>query len=163
MTKSPGKARISLWYDHNAQEAAAFYAQTFPDTFVGTAQRAPGDYPNGKAGDVLVVEFTVMGIPCIGINGGPVFQHNEAFSFQVTTNDQAETDRYWNALTGNGGQESQCGWCKDKFGFNWQVCPADWEQWLNDPDPERVQRMTEAMYTMQKLDIQALRDAADGK
>jgi predicted 3-demethylubiquinone-9 3-methyltransferase (glyoxalase superfamily) len=162
MTKSRDKARISLWYDHNAQDAAAFYAQTFPDTAVGAAQRAPTDYPNGKAGDVLVVEFTVMGIPCIGINGGPMFQHNEAFSFQVTTTDQAETDRYWNAITGNGGQESQCGWCKDKWGVSWQITPAALTAGMSDPDPAARTRVFAAMMKMKKIDIAAIEAARRG-
>jgi len=161
MTK-PNKTRISLWYDHNAEEAAAFYAQTFPDTSVGAMQIAPGDYPNGKAGDVLVVEFAVMGIPCIGINGGPMFQHNESFSFQVTTQDQAETDRYWNAITGNGGQESQCGWCKDKWGVSWQITPAALTEGMSDPDPAARTRVFAAMMTMKKIDIAAIEAARKG-
>ncbi len=161
MTK-PNKNRISLWYDHNAEEAAAFYAQTFPDTTVGAMQFAPGDYPNGKAGNVLVVEFTVMGIPCIGINGGPMFQHNEAFSFQVTTTDQAETDRYWKAITGNGGQESQCGWCKDKWGVSWQITPAALTEGMSDPDPAARKRVFAAMMQMKKIDIPAIEAARRG-
>ena len=112
----PAKNTICLWYDRDAEDAARFYAKTFPDSSVGGVHRAPGDFPSGKKGDVLTVEFTVMGIPCLGLNGGPAFKHNEAFSFQVATADQAETDRYWNAIIGNGGQESACGWCKDKWG-----------------------------------------------
>ena len=117
------KNHACLWYEGGAEDAANFYAATFPDTCVTGVHRAPGDYPDGKQGDVLTVEFTVMGIPCIGLNGGPRFQHSEAFSFQVATDDQAETDRYWDAIVGNGGSESQCGWCKDKWGIHWQITP----------------------------------------
>ena len=123
MTK-PAKNTICLWYDSDAEEAARFYAKTFPDSSVRAVHLRPGDYPSGKKGDVLTVEFVVMGIPCLGLNGGPVFKHNEAFSFQVATEDQAETDRYWNAIVGNGGQESACGWCKDKWGVSWQITPS---------------------------------------
>ena len=117
------KNTICLWYDGTAMDAARFYAKTFPDSAVGAVMRAPGDYPDGKQGDVLTVEFTVVGIPCVGLNGGPAFKHNEAFSFQIATDDQAETDRLWNAIVGNGGQESECGWCKDKWGLSWQITP----------------------------------------
>ena len=117
------KNTICLWYDKDAEAAARFYAETFPDSVVGAVHRAPSDYPSGKAGDVLIVEFTVADVPCIGLNGGPVFKHNEAFSFQIATDDQDETDRYWNAIVGNGGQESECGWCKDKWGVSWQITP----------------------------------------
>jgi 2-polyprenyl-6-hydroxyphenyl methylase/3-demethylubiquinone-9 3-methyltransferase len=117
------KNTICLWFNGTAVEAARFYAETFPDSAVGTIHRSPGDYPAGKQGDVLIVEFTVIGIPCIGLNGGPAFKHNEAFSFQVATDDQAETDRLWNAIVSNGGQESACGWCKDKWGLSWQITP----------------------------------------
>jgi predicted 3-demethylubiquinone-9 3-methyltransferase (glyoxalase superfamily) len=117
------KNTICLWYDKNAEAAARFYAETFPDSVVGAVHRAPSDYPSGKAGDVLIVEFTIAGVPCIGLNGGPAFKHNEAFSFQIATDDQDETDRYWNAIVGNGGQESECGWCKDKWGVSWQITP----------------------------------------
>ena len=120
---TPAKNTICLWYDSDAEEAARFYAETFPDSSVGAVHRAPGDYPSGKQGDVLTVEFTVMGIPCLGLNGGPAFKHSEAFSFQVATDDQAETDRYWNAIVGNGGEESACGWCKDSWGLSWQITP----------------------------------------
>ena len=113
----PAKNTICLWYDRDAEDAARFYAKTFPDSSVDAVHLAPGDYPSGKKGDVLTVDFTVMGVPCLGLNGGPTFKHNEAFSFQVATADQAETDRYWNAIVGNGGQESACGWCKDKWGI----------------------------------------------
>ena len=135
MTK-PAKNTICLWYDRDAEEAARFYAKTFPDSSVSAVHRAPGDYPSGKKGDVLTVEFTVMGIPCLGLNGGPVFKHNEAFSFQVATADQAETDRYWNAIVGNGGQESACGWCKDKWGMSWQITPLVLTKAITDPDPQ---------------------------
>ena len=117
------KITICLWFDKDGEAAARFYSKTFPDSAVGSVHRAPSDFPGGRMGDPLVVEFTVLGIPCIGLNGGPRFTHNEAFSFQVSTTDQAETDRYWNAIVGNGGQESQCGWCKDKWGISWQITP----------------------------------------
>jgi 2-polyprenyl-6-hydroxyphenyl methylase/3-demethylubiquinone-9 3-methyltransferase len=117
------KNTICVWYDKDAEAAARFYAATFPNSSVGAVIRTPGDYPDGKQGDVLVVEFTVAGIPCIGLNGGPTFKQTEAFSFQIATEDQEETDRYWNAIVGNGGQESECGWCKDKWGVSWQITP----------------------------------------
>src|SRR5215210_7687269 len=117
------KNTICLWYDHDAEEAARFYARTFPDSTVGAVHRAPSDFPSGKAGDVLTVEFTVCGVPCLGLNGGDTFKQSEAFSFQIATDDQAETDRYWNAIVGNGGAESACGWCKDKWGLSWQITP----------------------------------------
>src|SRR4051812_11249815 len=117
------KNTICVWYDKDAEAAARFYAKTFPGSSVGAVHRAPSDYPSGKAGDVLLVEFTVAGVPCIGLNGGPTFKHNEAFSFQIATDDQEETDRHWNAIVGNGGQESACGWCKDKWGVSWQITP----------------------------------------
>jgi 2-polyprenyl-6-hydroxyphenyl methylase/3-demethylubiquinone-9 3-methyltransferase len=157
------KGRICLWYDHNAEEAAAFYARTFPSSAVGAIQRAPTDYPNGKAGDVLVVDFTVIGIPCIGLNGGPAFKHNEAFSFQVTTMDQAETDRYWDAIVGNGGQESQCGWCRDKWGISWQITPKALTDGISDPDPATRQRVFTAMMQMKKIDIAAIDAARRGQ
>jgi len=117
------KNTICLWYDKDAEAAAHFYADVFPDSSVGAVLRAPGDYPSGKKGDVLTVEFTVVGLPCLGLNGGPQFKHNESFSFQIATDDQQETDRYWNAIVGNGGQESACGWCKDRWGLSWQITP----------------------------------------
>ena len=129
------KNTICLWYDGAAVDAANFYAKTFPDSAVGAIHRAPGDYPDGKQGDVLTVEFTVAGIPCIGLNGGPHFKHNEAFSFQIATDDQAETDRLWNAIVGNGGQESECGWCKDRWGLSWQITPRALTAAMSDPDP----------------------------
>ena len=122
------------WYEHDAEEAARFYAETFPQSSVGAVHRAPADYPDGKAGDALIVEFTVAGIPCIGLNGGPHYKHSEAFSFQIATDDQEETDRYWNAIVGNGGQESQCGWCKDKWGLSWQITPRALTAAITDPD-----------------------------
>jgi 2-polyprenyl-6-hydroxyphenyl methylase/3-demethylubiquinone-9 3-methyltransferase len=162
MTHSAIKNRICIWYDRNAEEAAAFYARTFPDSSVGTAQRAPTDYPNGKEGDALTVEFTVLGIPCIGLNGGPIFKHSEAFSFQVSTKDQAETDRYWNAIVGNGGQESQCGWCKDKWGVSWQITPAALTDGMTDRDPAARKRVFTAMMGMKKIDIAAINAARKG-
>jgi len=158
------KAIICLWYDRDAEAAARFYAATFPDTTVGAVHRAPSDYPDGKAGDPLTVEFTVMGIPCIGLNGGTAFKQTEAFSFQVATEDQAETDRYWNAIVGNGGQESQCGWCKDRWGVSWQITPRV----LTDAmakGGETAKRAFEAMMPMQKIDVAkieaAVREAAE--
>lgn len=159
---STTKATICLWFNHDAEEAAAFYAQTFPDSRVRSVQRAPGDYPNGKKGDALVVQFTVLGIECIGLNGGPTFKHSEAFSFQVGTHDQAETDRYWNAIVGNGGQESQCGWCKDKWGISWQITPLVLIESLADPDRAASQRVFEAMMQMRKIDVAAINAARRG-
>ena len=156
------KATICLWYDHDAEAAARFYAQTFPDSAVRRVHRAPSDYPNGKAGGVLMVEFTVLGIVCVGINGGPVFQHNEAFSFQVATVDQAETDRYWNAIVGNGGKESQCGWCKDRWGISWQITPVALTDGMSDADPAVRKRVFDAMMTMRKIDVAAIEAARRG-
>ncbi len=158
----PAKNTICLWYDADAEEAARFYASTFPDSSVGAVHRAPGDSPSGREGDVLMVEFTVMGIPCLGLNGGPAFKHNEAFSFQVATVDQAETDRYWNAIVGNGGQESACGWCKDKWGLSWQITPIALMQAVTGPDRAAARRAFEAMMTMQKIDIAAIEAARRG-
>ena len=155
----PAKNTICLWYDRDAEEAARFYAKTFPDSSVGAVHRAPGDFPSGKKGDVLTVEFTVMGIPCLGLNGGPAFKHNEAFSFQVATADQAETDRYWNAIVGNGGQESACGWCKDKWGLSWQITPIALTKAITDPDPAAAKRAFDAMMQMKKIDIAAIEAA----
>ena len=132
--QASAKNTICLWYDRDAEDAARFYAKTFPESSVGAVYRAPGDFPAGKKGDVLTVEFVVMGVPCLGLNGGPAFKHSEAFSFQVATADQAETDRYWNAIVGNGGQESACGWCKDKWGLSWQITPIALTQAITDPD-----------------------------
>ncbi|WP_260961004.1 VOC family protein [Pseudomonas citri] len=156
------KNRICLWYEGDALEAAQFYAATFPDSAVQAVHHAPGDYPSGKEGDVLTVEFTVMGIPCIGLNGGPVFKHNESFSFQVSTEDQAETDRYWNAIVGNGGEESVCGWCKDKWGLSWQISPRVLTDAVASPDKAAAKRAFEAMMQMTKIDIAAIEAALKG-
>jgi predicted 3-demethylubiquinone-9 3-methyltransferase (glyoxalase superfamily) len=146
------KNTVCLWYDHDAEDAAKFYAATFPDTKVGAVSRAPGDYPDGKAGDPLTVEFTVMGIPCIGLNGGNAFKPTEAFSFQVSTEDQAETDKYWNAIVGNGGKESQCGWCKDKWGVSWQITPRVLTEAMAKGG-ETARRAFEAMMPMKKIEV----------
>ena len=143
---------ICLWYDHDAEDAARFYAATFPDTTVGAVHRAPSDYPDGKAGDTLTVAFTVMGIPCIGLNGGDAFRPDEAFSFQVATENQAETDKYWNAIVGNGGRESQCGWCKDKWGISWQITPRVLTEAMAKGG-ETARRAFEAMMPMKKIDV----------
>src|SRR3954468_18375063 len=156
------KNTICLWYEHDAEEAARFYAKTFPDSKVGAVHRAPGDYPDGKAGDALTVEFTVVGIPCTGLNGGPHYKHTEAFSFQIATEDQAETDRLWNAIVGNGGQESACGWCKDKWGLSWQITPRVLMAAISDPDRAAAKRAFEAMMTMKKIDIAAIEAARRG-
>lgn len=158
----PAKNTICLWYDGDAENAARFYAGIFPDSFVGAVHRAPGDYPSGKQGDVLTVEFTVMGIPCLGLNGGPVFKHSEAFSFQVATVDQAETDRYWNAIVGNGGQEGDCGWCKDKWGLSWQITPTALTEAFTGPDRAAAKRVFGAMMRMKKIDIAAVEAARRG-
>lgn len=150
---------ICLWYDGAAQDAAAFYANTFPDSKVLAVHRAPGDYPSGKQGDVITVEFTVLGIPCLGLNGGPMFKHSEAFSFQVATEDQTETDRLWNAIIDNGGQASACGWCKDRWGLSWQITPKALIEAITDHDPAAAKRAFEAMMGMTKIDIAAI-DAA---
>jgi 2-polyprenyl-6-hydroxyphenyl methylase/3-demethylubiquinone-9 3-methyltransferase len=156
----PAKNTICLWYDRDAEDAARFYAETFPDSSVSNVWRAPGDFPGGKKGDVLTVQFTVLGIPCMGLNGGPAFKHNEAFSFQIATVDQAETDRYWNAIVGNGGQESACGWCKDKWGLSWQITPIALTKAINDPDPAVSKRAFDAMMEMTKIDIAKIEAAA---
>ena len=161
MTKH-AKNTICLWYNGDAEEAARFYATTFPDSSVDAIHSAPGDFPSGKQDDVLTVEFTVMGIPCLGLNGGPDFQHTEAFSFQVATADQAETDRYWNAIVGNGGEASACGWCKDKWGLSWQITPLALTQAISDPDPAAAKRAFDAMMTMKKIDIAAIEAARRG-
>ncbi len=158
MTSAP-KNTVCLWFNGTALEAAQFYAQTFPDSAVGAVYRAPADYPAGKAGDVLTVLFTVMGIACLGLNGGPAFPHSEAFSFQVSTEDQAETDRYWDAIVGQGGQASACGWCKDKWGLNWQITPRVLTEAIADPDPAVARRAFEAMMQMGKIDIAAIERA----
>ncbi|HKA41837.1 MAG TPA: VOC family protein [Burkholderiales bacterium] len=157
------KNTICLWYDDNALDAARFYAKTLPNSAVGAVMHAPGDYPSGKRGDVLTVEFTVVGIPCLGINGGPQFKHNEAFSFQIATDDQAETDRLWNAIVGNGGQESACGWCKDKWGLNWQITPRALTDAIKDPDRAAAKRAFDAMMTMRKIDIAKIEAARRGR
>ena len=155
------KNTICLLYDGDALDAAKFYAETFPDSALGAVLRAPGDYPAGKQGDVLTVEFTVMGIPCIGLNGGTHFKQSEAFSFQVATEDQAETDRYWNAIIESGGQESQCGWCKDKWGLSWQITPRVLTAAIADPDRATAKRAFEAMMGMRKIDIAAIEAALE--
>ena len=156
------KNTICLWYDNAALEAAEFYARTFPDSAVKAVHHAPGDYPSGKAGDVLTVEFSVMGIPCVGLNGGPAFQHDEAFSFQVSTEDQEETDRLWNAIIDNGGQPSACGWCKDKWGLSWQITPRVLIEAITDPDPAAAKRAFAAMMEMTKIDIAKIEAARKG-
>lgn len=153
---------ICLWYDGTALEAATFYAATFPDSRVRAVHRAPGDYPSGKQGDVLTVEFKVVGIPCLGLNGGPGFPHSVAFSFQVATDDQAETDRLWNAIVGNGGQENACGWCQDRWGLSWQITPRALSEAIADPDPVAAGRAFAAMMTMRKIDIAAIEAARRG-
>ena len=155
------KNTICLWYDKDAEAAAHFYAKTFPDSAVSAVLHAPSDYPSGKAGDVLTVQFTVAGVSCLGLNGGPMFKHNEAFSFQIATEDQEETDRYWNAIVGNGGQESQCGWCKDKWGVSWQITPRV----LTDAIAKggnAAKRAFEAMMPMKKIDVAAIEAAVRG-
>lgn len=156
------KNTICLWYDRDAVDAANFYADTFPDSAVGEIFHAPGDYPDGRKGDVLTVRFTVAGIPCIGLNGGPHFKQSEAFSFQIATEDQAETDRLWNAIVNNGGQESDCGWCKDRWGLSWQITPRVLLDAISDPDPAVAKRAFDAMMTMKKLDIATIEAARRG-
>ena len=155
------KNTVCIWYDKDAEAAAHFYAATFPDSAVTAIHRAPGDYPSGKAGDVLTVEFTVAGIPCLGLNGGPMFTHTEAFSFQIATDDQSETDRLWNAIVNNGGQTSQCGWCKDKWGISWQITPRTLTEALAEGG-DQAKRAFAAMMDMTKLDV-AVIDAARRK
>ena len=155
------KNTICVWYDKDAEEAANFYQEIFPDSHVGEVQRAPSDTPGNKAGDVMVVQFTVFGVDCIGLNGGPIFKQSEAFSFQIATEDQEETDRYWNAIVGNGGQESQCGWCKDKWGVNWQITPRV----LTDAVAQGgdvAKRAFEAMMPMKKIDVAKIEAAVRG-
>ena len=156
------KNTICLWFDKDAEEAARFYAATFPDSRVTAVHRAPADYPSGKAGDVLTVQFTVCGVPCIGLNGGPVFKQTEAFSFQIATDDQEETDRYWNAIVGNGGQESECGWCKDRWGISWQITPMVLIQGYTDPDRAAARRVFDAMMQMRKIDVATIEAARRG-
>lgn len=156
------KNTVCPWYDGGAEDAARFYAATFPDSCVDAVYRAPGDFPSGKEGDVLTVTFTVLGLPCLGLNGGPAFKQTEAFSFQVATTDQAEMDRYWNAIVGNGGEESACGWCKDKWGVSWQITPLALTEAIRDPDPAAAKRAFEAMMTMRKIDIATIEAARRG-
>ena len=153
---------ICLWYNGTAEEAARFYAQTFPNSAVAAVHRAPGDYPDGKQGQVLTVEFTVVGVPCLGLNGGPAFKHSEAFSFQILTEDQAETDRYWNAIVDNGGTESQCGWCKDRWGLSWQITPRVLMEAVSSRDPAAAKRAFDAMMGMKKIDVAAIEAARRG-
>ncbi|MBK5543709.1 VOC family protein [Pseudomonas sp. TH04] len=157
------KNTLCLWFNGTALEAATFYAQTFPDSAVKAVHHAPGDYPNGKQGDVLTVEFTVLGIPCLGLNGGPAFPHTQAFSFQVATDDQTETDRYWHAIIQNGGQASACGWCQDKWGLSWQITPRVLSAAVTHPDPATAKRAFDAMMTMSKIDIAAIEAAVAGR
>ena len=152
------KNTICIWFDTEAESAANFYAATFPDSSVTEVFRAPSDYPSGKEGDVLTVLFTVCGIPCIGLNGGPIFKHNEAFSFQIATDNQEETDRYWNAIVGNGGVESECGWCKDRWGVSWQITPRTLTEAMTAGGAE-AKRAFDAMMTMKKIDVAKI-DAA---
>ena len=154
---------LCLWYDGTALDAARFYAETFPDSAVGEVLRAPGDYPAGHEGDVLTVRFTVLGIPCLAMNGGPGVPHSMAFSFQVATDDQAETDRLWNAIVDNGGETSACGWCKDRWGLSWQITPRALSEALMDPDRDAARRAFEAMMGMVKIDIAAIEAARAGR
>ena len=156
------KNTICVWYDKDAEAAARFYAATFPDSAVGAVIRAPSDTPSGKEGQVLTVEFTVCGIPCLGLNGGTAFKHSEAFSFQIATEDQAETDRYWNAIVGNGGEESQCGWCRDKWGISWQITPLVLTNAVTNRDPAVGHRAFEAMMTLKKIDVAGIEAAVRG-
>jgi predicted 3-demethylubiquinone-9 3-methyltransferase (glyoxalase superfamily) len=156
------KNTICLGFNGTALEAAEFYAATFPDSAVTAVHRAPGDYPAGKQGEVLMVEFTVAGIPCLGLNGGPDFQHSIAFSFQIATDDQEETDRLWNAIVENGGRENACGWCQDKWGLSWQITPRALTSAVTDPDPAAAKRAFEAMMQMRKIDIATIEAARRG-
>ena len=155
------KNTVCLWFDNDAEAAARFYAATIPDSFVTAVNLAPGDYPSGKAGDVLTVDFTVAGIPCMGLNGGPAFRQSEAFSFQIATDDQAETDRLWHAIVGNGGQASACGWCKDKWGLSWQITPRALIDAMAAGGDE-AKRAFEAMMEMTKIDVAAIEAARRG-
>lgn len=153
------KNTVCIWYNGGAEEAANFYAATFPDSRVDSVNRAPGDFPSGVEGQVITVQFTVLGIPCLGLNGGPAFPQTEAFSFQVATDDQEETDRYWNAIVNNGGRESACGWCKDQWGVNWQITPRVLTRAIVHPDPVKAKRAFDAMMTMHKIDVAAIEAA----
>ena len=155
------KNTICLWFEKDAHAAAQFYAATFPDSTVGAVHRAPSDFPGGKAGDELTVEFTVLGIPCLGLNGGPAFKQSEAFSFQIATDNQEETDRYWNAIVGNGGEESSCGWCRDRWGLSWQITPRALIEALAAGGPQ-AKRVFAAMMPMRKIDIAAIEAARRG-
>ena len=165
MTNQPTSQPVSLclWYDKDAEEAANFYAATFPNSSVGAVHKAPGDFPGGKKGDALTVDFTVLGIACVGLNGGPIFPHSEAFSFQVHTDTQEETDRLWNAIVGNGGEESMCGWCRDKWGLSWQITPRVLTDVMTTPDKAAAKRAFDAMMTMKKIDIAAIEAAIRGE
>lgn len=156
------RATLCLWFNKDAEEAAKFYAATFPNSSIGKVMHAPGDYPDGQKGDVLTVEFTVLGLKCVGLNGGPHFKPNESFSLQVETATQEETDHYWNAIVGNGGQESDCGWCKDKWGYSWQITPIQLSQGITDSDPAVSKRVFNAMMTMKKIDIAKIEAARRG-
>ena len=160
-TNMKPKNTICLWFNKDAEEAANFYAATFPDSKITAVHKAPGDYPSGKKGDVLTVEFTVAGIPCLGLNGGPMFKHNESFSFQIATDNQEETDRLWNAIVGNGGRESQCGWCKDRWGLSWQITPRALTDAMSAGGAE-AKRVFAAMMKMKKIDIAAIEAARRG-
>ena len=162
MAKTIAKNTICIWYDKDAEAAARFYAEIFPDSALHAVHHAPSDYPSGKKGDVLTVDFTVLGIPCIGLNGGDTFKHSEAFSFQVATEDQAETDRLWDAIVGNGGKESACGWCKDKWGLSWQITPRVLSEAMTGPDQAAAKRVFEAMMEMGKIDVARIEAARRG-
>lgn len=153
---------ICLWFDGTALDAATFYARTFPDSAVTAVHHAPADFPSGRQGDVMTVDFTVAGIPCIGLNGGPAFRHSEAFSFQIATDDQAETDRLWEAIVGNGGEESACGWCRDKWGLSWQITPRVLSEAVTSKDPAVARRAFEAMMTMRRIDVARIEAAVRG-
>ena len=157
------KNTICLWYNHDAEEAAQFYAKTFPNSSVESVHRAPSNFPGGKAGQVLTVQFTVCGVACMGLNGGDMFKQSEAFSFQIATEDQSETDRYWNAIVGNGGAESACGWCKDRWGFSWQITPRVLLEGNSDSDPVVAKRVFDAMMTMKKIDVAKIEAALRGE
>jgi len=161
-TLMASKNTVCLWFNGTALDAATFYAATFPDSAVRAVHHAPGDFPSGKQGDVLTVDFIVAGIDCIGLNGGPAFKHSEAFSFQIATDDQAETDRLWNAIVGNGGEESACGWCRDKWGLSWQITPRVLTEAVTSTDPAVARRAFEAMMTMRRIDVAAIEAVVRG-